>query len=833
MLLGAGSAASAGPTITVDATGDSLANGQALVDAVAEAGTLNPSVASQVTIMLAEGTYEFDDATALTLPDGVNIVGAGSGLTTLCRECDLSIYEMTYRGDWFISPGMNRFGSLRMWGSGTTIINSSAGDITLDNVVADGPRHAVEAAAGSVVVLSSSLSSEISATGTTSVTFIDSNTSGRGTSVDIENGRLDIADSTLTKNSPDGAGPVVWANGAADINITNSTIQGVGGDQGGNVIWLRAGGSLDVVGSTVSASSKCCGSVVRSIAAVDAAVNITDSTLVGEILMTGGAVHLASTDVELGPNNITLVTLNDAVGSMSGGDVIHNGYGIAEFLDTIDLVKVSGTYAFVFDGVSIQNGRVRNSADIVCIATTNTNIIAPLNQPIDVVAIETPPSDCVEGVAQVAYPGGAHAVPGSIEVEDYDASATAGVSWSDSDDGNFRGDHRADGVDIWSTVGEDGHTVGRTRGGEWLEYTFDVANGGEHEFAVRLATGYSAPGGLRLSVDGATVGTIEEAPADGWWNFSTVPVGVADLTAGAHVLRLDITGNGQINLDRIDVSAATPPVGCAGLGQEGEAGVISGSMEASASSVGSVAGTRNKYSGVDGADFVEFCVAAPAAGTYELDTIVKAPNSTSDSFYVEVNAADPVTWHIGPIAAAFEPRTVKVGATPVQFELVEGDNVVRFHHRETGTELDSFAFRSLETVCDGSLSQGHQAGSASGTMVVSSDRAESAPGTSNKYVFNDADYVEYCVSVPVAGTYTLQATVVAPTTRSDSFYITVGDADPVTWHIPNADEFTERTVATGAQNPQQFVLEAGPNKVRFYHRETGTGLASFTFVAAS
>jgi len=280
------------------------------------------------------------------------------------------------------------------------------------------------------------------------------------------------------------------------------------------------------------------------------------------------------------------------------------------------------------------------------------------------------------------------AVPGSVEAENY-------LRAVDSDAGNqgpatqFAGD-----VDVWPTVGEDGFTVGRTRGGEWLEYAIDVAEDGVYDIGVRLASGKIEPGTIAVSIDGDVVGLLAAIPRNGWWSFSTESAGTTDLTAGRHTLRLDIDGRGQVNVDRVEITENLNEPGCGPLAQPAFAGMFDGAVERAGTVVVSAPGTPNKYV-FDGQDYVEFCVIAPAAGTYELDAVIKAPDDASNSFYVEVNGAEPFTWHTFSSVVTVS-RTVASNNSPVSFGLNAGANVLRFYHRETGTEFVSFAFRSAD-----------------------------------------------------------------------------------------------------------------------------------------
>jgi len=839
-------AAGAMPAIGVPDSGDPLVNGEALIRAIEEAPGLNPSAANPVIIDIAAGSFDIDGA-SVTLPDGVDLVGAGSAETTICHcaRHAAPVVDVA-QGTWFVSPGANRVQGVTLTRGGGVVFNSSGGDLIMDDVDViyarvpetgqKSPSLLATVSGGRVAFLNSSLSGSgiegrargIVASGSASITIESSTARLTEYAVEmlrIEDGRLEITDSTLSQFSYD-SGSLIRATGAPQVSIAASTINAAGGDYGSENIVL-SGGSLDIVGSELTGGSGfACLGCSRAVVARSAAVSIQNSELKSKLEIVGGVLNLTATDITPEISASVALDLDGVAGSMTGGSIAYrseeNDGSVADVL--------KGTGSIVFDGVMMTNSRLSDDPGARCVDTINNDVIySGPGASDEVIATQTPPLGCSIVDSQTAYPAGSHSVPGSIEAEDYDEAPIAGISFADRDTGNFNGAYRRDDVDVWPTYGEPGFTVGRTSGGEWLEYTFDAADAGEYEVGVRLATGFADPGAIRVSIDGAIVGTIDDVPIDGWWSFSTASAGTADLAAGPHVLRLDILGNGEINLDRIDVTIPVEGPACAGLAQQGVTGLISGSMRASATAIGSAPGTPNKYGEVDGADYVEYCVTASTAGIYELDTVVKAPDVTMNSFFVEVNNAAPVTWHI-PATAVFAPRFVG-GAVPTEFTLDVGDNIVRFYHRERGTELAAFEFRLVDAQCAGPLRQFAAEGVASGAMVVTPSLVKSVDGTPNKYTFDGSDFVEFCVSAPVAGTYTLAANVEAPSQSSDSFYVRVGGAEPVTWHIPNGVGLNEREVRTVSVNPAVFTLNEGGNIVRFYHRETGTALSDFRFTA--
>lgn len=153
------------------------------------------------------------------------------------------------------------------------------------------------------------------------------------------------------------------------------------------------------------------------------------------------------------------------------------------------------------------------------------------------------------------------AIPGKIEAENYDVGGQ-GVSYFDDDFQNKGGFYRKDRVDIVAVDGADtskGYAVGYTLAGEWLEYTVNVEKTADYKIFANVASG-SETSGLRLSLDGKTISDSVKIPStESWDDYSPIEISTANLGAGNHVLKLDITGS-YVNIDWMEfreVSADT------------------------------------------------------------------------------------------------------------------------------------------------------------------------------------------------------------------------------------------------------------------------------------
>lgn len=155
------------------------------------------------------------------------------------------------------------------------------------------------------------------------------------------------------------------------------------------------------------------------------------------------------------------------------------------------------------------------------------------------------------GAPRAAFPDGvAHPVPGTIQAEDFDLGGE-GVAYHDHDpEVNQMGAYRPSpsGVDIepCGAAGSGcGFNVGHTWGGEWVEYTVNVAEGGDYDVEVRVASGNGGGGSFHLALDGRDVtGALAVPDTGGWQSYQLVRKPGVTFTDGQHVLRLSLDRDG-------------------------------------------------------------------------------------------------------------------------------------------------------------------------------------------------------------------------------------------------------------------------------------------------
>ena len=148
------------------------------------------------------------------------------------------------------------------------------------------------------------------------------------------------------------------------------------------------------------------------------------------------------------------------------------------------------------------------------------------------------------------------AIPGKVEAENYNKGG-AGVAYYDLNKGNEGGKSRNDDVDIYQP--NMGMAIGYCQKSEWLKYTVKVEADGEYEISANVA-GDNGTGSFVLYMDDERIGTEMVNDGKGFDSYSIVSGGKANLTAGEHELKLEIT-NDWIDIDYVEFkSTATTTV---------------------------------------------------------------------------------------------------------------------------------------------------------------------------------------------------------------------------------------------------------------------------------
>jgi hypothetical protein len=160
-----------------------------------------------------------------------------------------------------------------------------------------------------------------------------------------------------------------------------------------------------------------------------------------------------------------------------------------------------------------------------------------------------------------------HSVPGIVDAVDYDFG-TNGVAYWDTDYKNVGGtvyNHggvfRNDGVDIEKCQDPPRapYNVGWIESDEWMNYTVNIAAGGEYRVNLRVASPNST-GQVRLFIDNQPATNNFNVPQTGGWQmWTTLTIDNVPLPAGQHLLTLSFP-TGGFNINRMEFILTTTDV---------------------------------------------------------------------------------------------------------------------------------------------------------------------------------------------------------------------------------------------------------------------------------
>jgi len=165
----------------------------------------------------------------------------------------------------------------------------------------------------------------------------------------------------------------------------------------------------------------------------------------------------------------------------------------------------------------------------------------------------------VVNIPQVPFSETPHAIPGTIELEEFDVGGN-GYAYYDVDAGtnvdpapDYRKDEDVD-IEI-CTDDNGGYNLGWTAAGEWLEYTVNVEMTGTYELTFRVACEGSGRT-ISLESDGAVLASNIAIPnTSDWQEWENVILENVELKAGKQVLRLTIGSEDYVNLNYMTFAA--------------------------------------------------------------------------------------------------------------------------------------------------------------------------------------------------------------------------------------------------------------------------------------
>jgi len=317
--------------------------------------------------------------------------------------------------------------------------------------------------------------------------------------------------------------------------------------------------------------------------------------------------------------------------------------------------------------------------------------------------------------SETPFGGTAAAIPGTVQAENYDTGGQ-GVAYDASSTNGSANSYRSDGVDLEATTDTGGgDDLGWTTGGQWFNYTVNVATAGTYTVTFRVASQNGVTDAFHISNSSGTdlSGTISVPTTGGWQTWTNVTATVT-LPAGVQTLTVN-QDNAGWNINWISFTAAS--TGEAPFG--GTAAPIPGTVQAEnydtggqgvAYDVTSTNGSANSYrsDGIDleastdtggGYDlgwttsnqWFKYTVNVATAGTYTVTFRVAAESAISDAFHISNSSGTNLTGSVAvPNTGGWQTWT-NVTATVT---LPAGAQTLTFDQDNAGWNLNYFSFAS-------------------------------------------------------------------------------------------------------------------------------------------
>ena len=186
---------------------------------------------------------------------------------------------------------------------------------------------------------------------------------------------------------------------------------------------------------------------------------------------------------------------------------------------------------------------------------TVESITLPANGDVIVLGIQDEATNAGEG----PYGGTPAAIPGTVMAENYDTGGQ-GVGYNVTSVNGTDNGYRSDGVDLeTASAPATGNDIGWTTGGQWFNYTVNVATAGTYAVTFEVAAPSAVTDGFHLSnSSGSNLSGSVNVPSTGGWQTWTTVTATVTLPAGQQVLTLD-QDNGGWNIDSAVFASGSLP----------------------------------------------------------------------------------------------------------------------------------------------------------------------------------------------------------------------------------------------------------------------------------
>jgi hypothetical protein len=312
------------------------------------------------------------------------------------------------------------------------------------------------------------------------------------------------------------------------------------------------------------------------------------------------------------------------------------------------------------------------------------------------------------------YGGTPAAVPGTVQAANYDTGGQ-GVAYNVGTVNGSANSYRSDGVDLETTTDPPGgYDIGWAAGGQWFNYTVNVATAGTYAVSLRLAAPTAVTDALHISNAAGTnlTGSVT-APATGGYQAWTTVTASVTLPAGVQTLTIH-QDNAGWNIHYLTFAAA----GGGGAGPYGGTpAAVPGTVQAAnydtggqgvAYHVGTVNGSANSYrpDGVDleattdtgggydigwtaAGQWFNYTVNVATAGTYTVSLRLAAPTAVTDALHISNGAGTNLSGNVNaPATGGYQAWTTVTASVT----LPAGVQTLTVHQDNAGWNIHYLTF---------------------------------------------------------------------------------------------------------------------------------------------
>jgi uncharacterized protein involved in high-affinity Fe2+ transport len=350
------------------------------------------------------------------------------------------------------------------------------------------------------------------------------------------------------------------------------------------------------------------------------------------------------------------------------------------------------------------------------------------------------------------FGGTAAAVPGTVYAANYDTGGQ-GVAYNVTSTNGSANSYRSDGVDLEATADTQDNTgsgvddIGWTTGGQWFNYTVNVATAGTYSVGFRVSSPYGLTDALHIANSAGTnlSGSVAIPNTGGYQTWTTVTASVT-LPAGQQTLTIDQDSNGWNFHYLTFTSSSTGGGGGTTTGDQpygGTAAAVPGTVQAEnydtggqgvAYNVTSVNGSANSYrsDGVDleattdtgggydlgwtaAGQWFNYTVNVATAGTYTVGLRVAAPSAVTDALHIDNSSGTNLSGDVAIAATGGYQDWTTVNATVT---LPAGTQTLTVDQDAGGWNINYFTFASSSTSGGGGGTPPPTGGSLGSNVIV-------------------------------------------------------------------------------------------------------------------